>query len=693
MKIQNLVIRTLSFYAIIISISCTEDNEITPREYPRLETLEVTNSSELGATFNGKIIHPGNQEIIEYGFVWSSRSDDPTLGDERIILTEKLNNENFSADIKTTLATNWWYHVKAFVKTKEYTVYGINVPFKSLGSKAAIISDFFPKVGTWGDTIQLKGKHFSYVKNNNSVRFKDIRAKEIISSTDSTITCVIPEGLDDKTVSIKLNIAGQVSEAPENLVITVPKITTITPLNATFGDTLTISGENFNKYKVNNTVFFGSVRATIVYSDKNTLKVTVPEDLEKSTESIKLLTQLREIDYPSKFTLIAPKIIFVPKEIHPNEEIIIKVENFNPIIDKNKILFENTEAEIIAQDASSLTVKVPLGPFPRRKARVKIQVLDLITEYELDIDVLGKWVLVSNDIPFVYNKSISNIVVANGEAYIVARPKGSSNTRYYLWKFDSITVSWDIVYTGNGPLTQDLKGSILESDGENIYLYTGNSTNDFWAYDLSLRAWRKKSSFIGITRRDATHFSINGEIYVGLGVDHGSWIIDSYIDFYKYSPSFDKWTKISDVPFGNSDGNSRTRTSTFVINGIGYFTCGAETTEDFDSWSYDPSSDKWTKIADFIDSREYTASFSLNGFGYVTGGVPKTDLRVKECWRYDPGMNIWEKVEDIGIYIRSGHFSFTLNGKSYIGGGIINLESGGNVSFDKIGYDMYEFIP
>ncbi|HHE64855.1 MAG TPA: hypothetical protein ENL09_02420, partial [Bacteroidetes bacterium] len=154
MKIQNLVIRTLSFYAIIISISCTEDNEITPREYPRLETLEVTNSSELGATFNGKIIHPGNQEIIEYGFVWSSRSDDPTLGDERIILTEKLNNENFSADIKTTLATNWWYHVKAFVKTKEYTVYGINVPFKSLGSKAAIISDFFPKVGTWGDTIQ-----------------------------------------------------------------------------------------------------------------------------------------------------------------------------------------------------------------------------------------------------------------------------------------------------------------------------------------------------------------------------------------------------------------------------------------------------------------------------------------------------------------------------------------------------------
>jgi IPT/TIG domain-containing protein len=220
MKIQNLIISTLSFYMILISASCTDDG-ISPREYPRLETLEVTNISESGATFNAKIFHPGNQKILEYGFVWGWYRYDPDLGSNRVFLTETLTKEEFSSNITTTLYKNQNYNVRAFIKTEEYTVYGNSMPFKSLGSKGAIIDDFFPKKGTWGDTIQITGKNFSYLSVYNKIFFKDVKSK-VISSTDSIIKCIVPDGISGKTVPIYLDLAGQKTYAKEEFELLIP---------------------------------------------------------------------------------------------------------------------------------------------------------------------------------------------------------------------------------------------------------------------------------------------------------------------------------------------------------------------------------------------------------------------------------------------------------------------------------------
>jgi len=668
MKIQKFIIRTLSIYAMLLFISCTEDNETIPREYPGIETLDVTNISKSGVTFNAKVLHSGTQDIIEYGFVWSNKQKDPSLDDEKIILTEELINETFSAEIKTTLAKNRWYHMKAFARTAEYTVYGTHLAFKSLGSNPAFIENFFPKIGSWGDTIQLNGKHFR--KESNQVKFKDL-ASEIISSTDSTITCIVPSNIGDKEVPIYLTVDRETSRAKEDFKITPLEITSISNLNGSIGDELTIIGSNFDEDLTKNEVIFGDLAfGTIVYSDYNTIKVIVPRDIRNSSEKITVRAKLQEVTFAEKFTLIPPEIVSMPNGIYANKEVIIRGAYLHPNRFKNKVLIEGHFAETVSLNGSDLTVRVPAGPYPRRKAKVTIQVLDQITEYKDDIDILDDWVMVSNEVPFDF--PLKNVAQANGDSYIVATNKNDSNINFLLYKFDANNYSWQQISI---PFTMNSHDAFVESNGDNIYIYLGNTTNDFWEYNTANSKWTQKSSFIGSRRSGSTHFAIGNNIYMGIGADSVIYqTATGYKDFYKYSTINDSWTRVSDLSIDLTSGDKIIFARSFVINEAGYIIGGAANIFDKRSWSYNSNLDQWVRIADSPFSSRFAAATGLNGFGYVTG----LDYGL-ESIRYNPINNSWEK--SVELFKRTkDHFSFTINGKLYIGGG-------------SLGNEMFEYIP
>lgn len=56
----------------------------------------------------------------------------------------------------------------------------------------------------------------------------------------------------------------------------VPKIASFSPTSGPIGTTVTISGANFGTSAVNNTVFFGDVKATIIQASSTSIRVTVP---------------------------------------------------------------------------------------------------------------------------------------------------------------------------------------------------------------------------------------------------------------------------------------------------------------------------------------------------------------------------------------------------------------------------------
>ncbi|MEP2278758.1 IPT/TIG domain-containing protein [Maribacter sp.] len=541
------------------------------------------------------------------------------------------------------------------------------------------INSVTPSNGIIGDTISIIGNHFDLQLSGNKVFIGNAQA-EVIEASRTIIKAIVPKEVPSATEKIK--VIAQVQEViyEENFQLTAPSINSFSPAMATFGDQISIIGDNFALLASENKVYFDNVEAKVVNAKKDEIIVIVPDNLEKNTNSIRVAAQFQENVAPFKFNLTPPEISVVPTTSFANKELTIEGAYFHPDKNINIVTFEDTEAKIISGNRDSLTVTVPWGPYPRRKAKVKIQLLDLVVEHEIDLTILDKWIMISNTLPFHYYRSINNAAVAQGSAFVIAQDKNATSGEAYLWKLNSDNLSWE---KSSLPFDPKWTGKLM-TNGNFLYMYTANTTNDFWQYNPSTSSWSQKSSFIGNRRDGAAQFSINGDVFLGIGSDFEPYREVAYTDFYKYSPTSDSWTEVSSLPFDIWGGQIRTETANFSIDDIGYITGGARNTGDYDSWSYKASTDTWTQIADFPYAANYSVGFNLNGSGYVSG-VGYNGL---ESWRYDAVADEWIQSDDTGKP-RAGHFSFELNGRAYIGGSGWPVGSGA----DAAQFDLFEYVP
>lgn len=676
MKKKNILATIITILSLLFLIQCT-GNDVLERNYPTIETLQVTSVSENGVQFNATISNVNQYDIIEYGFVWSTSSfPDVNISDKKII-SSNMSSGDFSANITTTLVNGRKYYVRSFVKTNSYLVYGNQKEFQSFGSGSALILSVEPNTGVWGDTIQIKGKNFSFVAANNKVTFKD-KIASVIKSSDSIIKAVVPEGVNSKEVTVGLEIANRETYAATKFVIKSPTITSITPLTATFGDEITITGDNFGIKPEYNKVYFGNILTTIISSDKNTIKVTVPNDLELSTTPIKVQTHAIDVTHSTSFKLKSPILSFINLGVRTDSITIIKGKYFHPIKEKNIITFEGNQAEVVEVFKDSVKIKIPIGPFPRRKAKVKIQLLDDIVEYSNDINILNKWVQISNSLPFRFSYTYSsNSVTANNKAYIISPVKeydySQSYQELFLWEFDDTTLTWSKNILPFSTDSFHYYDYALSSNGQNLYLYIPNSNNNFWEYNTTSKNWSKKENFIGVKRNRVTTFSVNNEIYIGLGYDKVNYVETYYKDLYKYNPVNNTWTKLNDLNIDYSSFISNIR-----VNDKVYFVGGNNMYGHYvrDCFYYDYKTDSWTQIATLYTRNIFTG-FALNDYIYIPVN--------SAYYKYDTKINTWELHEKIEKYGRSGQFSFELNGKGYFGSGRSNYHRSDI-------FDMYQFI-
>ncbi|WP_264543162.1 MULTISPECIES: hypothetical protein [Flavobacterium] len=118
--------------------SCSEDSETTPIEQLKVETNIPSDITETTATLGGKVLIVGDKPIIETG-ICISYDINPTLEDPNdmtinIDLANNFFSDNFSGFDPATS-----YHVRAYAKTSEKTVYGEDKSFTTLGSSGCQI--------------------------------------------------------------------------------------------------------------------------------------------------------------------------------------------------------------------------------------------------------------------------------------------------------------------------------------------------------------------------------------------------------------------------------------------------------------------------------------------------------------------------------------------------------------------------
>lgn len=270
---------------IALLASCTKE-EIAIKEYPRLNTLEVTDISKNSIVINAEILTGNPADIIEYGFVWSKNEEFSLNGPEKQSWAGSPGDMKFGDTIQANFTNNTNYNIRAYAKTDQRVIYGNTVTFHSPGSNVPVLTGFSPQSATWGDTLRITGMNFGYSKYHIEVFLGKINA-EILLVTDESMDIVIPELRNSEKVKINVYI-NYYNEAFSEAYFTylTPVLTSVSPKSVARLDTLSIHGENFSRDISFNQVAFDGHTVKSVYASRNLLKVIVPSTLSSGERRV-----------------------------------------------------------------------------------------------------------------------------------------------------------------------------------------------------------------------------------------------------------------------------------------------------------------------------------------------------------------------------------------------------------------------
>lgn len=376
---------TLLLVLLTIILGCADEYEITPRAYPRLNTLPITESTKEGARFNAKIIYRGDMEILSYGFVWGNREDPVKEKHDKRVLIGNLQADSFSETIVSTLAFGVTYYVRAFVETSDFVVYGENRRFSSQGSTAPEFIGVRPESSILRDTIAILGKGFSHIKARNIVTFGELRA-EVVTATDSIIKVIVPFELAKERVPIKVEVAGFSSQSNNNFRLLKPTIVGFAKNEFEYCDSLKINVANFPTVRTIFVNFLDKTTEARMVSE-NELITSVPQYLKDRgpiTPSITI----------GNFRLVSDQAI-----TFKNPEVTFLVDDFLSFHDTFRIQYTNLgkcdldilcggqTPIVINQGVNEIVLQVPTNITINRPPKVQVQVL------------LNEEVLIKKDFP------------------------------------------------------------------------------------------------------------------------------------------------------------------------------------------------------------------------------------------------------------------------------------------------------
>ncbi|MEM8524589.1 MAG: hypothetical protein AAGG68_08090 [Bacteroidota bacterium] len=178
-------------------------------------------------------------------------------------------------------------------------------------------------------------------------------------------------------------------------------------------------------------------------------------------------------------------------------------------------------------------------------------------------------------------------------------------------------------------------------------------------------------------------FSIGGKGYFGFGRDGA----DNYLNtFYEFDP--DSSERIKSISTPDSSFTGAVDAVGFALNGKGYVMTGRGQFDALQSaiWEFTPSSagGSWTYFGEFPGAylRSSAAAFVIRDKAYISTGDFANGTLYNDIWEFDPTAppekRFQQRTPLPSLPIR-GAAGFSLNGKGYLVGGLINELSGTQV--------------
>ncbi|HLF35255.1 MAG TPA: IPT/TIG domain-containing protein [Cyclobacteriaceae bacterium] len=547
-----------------------------------------------------------------------------------------------------------------------------------------VINNFTPLKGTRDTEIIINGNYFSPIIETSHVEMNGT-SLAILESTPKYTRVKVPPGIRPGSYPISITVAGQTVLTQTDFEIIQPRITGINPPNGTWGNTITISGENFGPGIDDNIVTFSDVPATVIAASSTEIKVHVPNNLFDTVSTVSVLaipidSLIATFSFP--FFLLPPSInSFTPLEGKGNTQVTISGENFNPIPDNQIVWFGDVKAEILSASSNALIVQLPACAIDTNVfIRIDIGGQNVISSETFRI--IGVWRRVQN---YPDTERAMAVAFAIGDyGYVTLGTQNIKTTEKKCWRYEPANDQWTEVAPfhfsneGHTSAYQNQSSYVIDTNAyvglgrivqccyrEKIMRYS--PTDNHWYQAASLGTGDETWAY-----ESAVAYTLNGKGYVTTGYEHNSGNLSNKM--WEYSPIDDSWSRKSDLP-----GVSRWEATGFSIGSKAYLIGGAlclYCSNDLsdDVWEYDASSDQWKQLNNFPGSKRYaSAGFSINGKGYILGGAGEANAghinRLNDMWEYDPITDTWTQLAYFPGESRAQAVVFVINGKAYYGTG------------------------
>lgn len=185
-----------------------------------------------------------------------------------------------------------------------------------------------------GDKLTVKGFNFDTDTNKNYVYFNGIRGT-VTKATATQLDVLVPDG-NTGPFSVVVN---EMRSNAHPVTIT-PVVESLSPATGKEGDTITISGWNFNSVKTNNYVVFNAgsddeVAATVLEASSTRLLVTVPA---AETGRVSVYTDGQAATGDVTFTYPPVTTEVSPLEVMAGDSITITGLNFDDTEQRNTVM-------------------------------------------------------------------------------------------------------------------------------------------------------------------------------------------------------------------------------------------------------------------------------------------------------------------------------------------------------------------
>jgi hypothetical protein len=208
-----------------------------------------------------------------------------------------------------------------------------------------------------GTRLTIKGFNFDADINKNYVYFNGIRGT-VERASETQIDVIVPDG---NTGPMHV-VVNEMSSNVEYVTLT-PVVDSLVPETGNEGDTVTISGWNFNPVLTNNYVVFNAgtadeVAATVLEASSTQLLVRVPAS---ETGKVIVYTDGQAASGDVSFTYPPVTTDISPSEIMAGDNIVITGFNFDDIEQKNTVMVGGQTLTVTSATPHEIQARTPVG--------------------------------------------------------------------------------------------------------------------------------------------------------------------------------------------------------------------------------------------------------------------------------------------------------------------------------------------